>query len=35
MLESLLNKFGGLQADNFITKRLLRKCFPVNVAKFL
>ena len=35
MLESLFNKFAGLQAGNFITKRLQHRCFPVNIAKFL
>ena len=34
-LESLFDKFGGLQASNFITKRLQDKCFPVSIAKFL
>ena len=35
MLESLFNKFVGLQTGNFITKRLEHRCFPVNIAKFL
>ena len=35
MLESLFNKFAGLQTGNFITKRLEHRCFPVNIAKFL
>ena len=35
MLESLFNKFAGLQASNFATKRLQHRCFPVNIAKFL
>ena len=35
MLESLFNKFAGLQAGNYITKRLQHGCFPVNIAKFL
>ena len=35
MLESLFNKFAGLQADNFITKGLQHSCFSVNIAKFL
>ena len=35
MLESLFNKFAGLQAGNYITKRLQHRCFPVNIAKFL
>ena len=33
VLESLFNKFAGLQARNFITKRLQRRFFPVNIAK--
>ena len=35
MLESLSNKDAGLQACNFIKKRLQQRCFPVNIAKFL
>ena len=35
VLESLFNKVAGLQACNFIKKRLQRKCFPVKFAKFL
>ena len=35
MLESLFNKFAGLQADSFITKGLQHSCFSVNIAKFL
>ena len=35
MLEYLFNKVAGLKAYNFIKKRLQRKCFPVNIAKFL
>ena len=35
MLESFFNKVSGLQACIFIKKRLQRKCFPVNIAKFL
>ena len=34
-LESLFNKVAGLQACNFIKKRLEHRCFPVNFAKFL
>ena len=33
MLESLFNKFTGLQTGNLIKKRLQHKCFPVNIAK--
>ena len=33
-LESLSNKFAGLQACNFIKKRLQCKCFPVKFVKF-
>ena len=29
------NKISGLNAYNFITKRLQHRCFPVNIAKFL
>ena len=35
VLESLLNKDVGLQACNFIKKRLQHRYFPVNIAKFL
>ena len=35
MLESLSNNNAGLQACNFIKKRLQQRCFPVNIAKFL
>ena len=35
MLESLFNKFAGLQADSFITKGLQHRCFSVKIAKFL
>ena len=35
VLESLFKKVESLQACNFIKKRLQRRCFPVNVAKFL
>ena len=33
VLESLLES--GLNACNFIENRLLHRCFPVNIAKFL
>ena len=29
------HKNAGLQVCNFIEKRLLHRCFPVNIAKFL
>ena len=35
VLESLFNKVKGLQACNFIKKRLQHRCFSVNIAKFL
>ena len=35
MLESLLDKVVGLQACNFIKKRLEHRCFPVKLAIFL
>ena len=35
LLESLFNKVAGLQACNFIKKRLQHKCFPMNILKFL
>ena len=35
MLESLLNKVTDLKAYNFINKRIQRRCFPVNIAKFV
>ena len=36
MCQSLFfNKVAGLQACNFIKKRLQHKCFPKNIAKFL
>ena len=35
MLESLFNKFAGLQAGNFITKRFQHRYFPVDIVKFL
>ena len=34
VLESLFNKVAGLQAFNFIKKRLYHRCFSVNIAKF-
>ena len=33
VLESLFTKFAGLQAGNFITKRLQHRCVPVNIVK--
>ena len=35
MLEPLFNKAAGLKACNFIKKRHQRRCFPVNIAKYL
>ena len=35
MLEFLFDKFTGLQACNFIKKKLQRRYFPVNFAKLL
>ena len=35
LLKYPFNKFGDLQAGNFITKRLQHRCFPLNTAKFL
>ena len=35
MLESLFNEVTGLQACNFIEKRLQRRHFPVNITKYL
>ena len=35
MLESLFNKFAGLRAGNFITKRFQHRYFPVDIVKFL
>ena len=35
LFESLSNKVPGLQACNFIKKRLQHRCFPVNIAKRL
>ena len=34
-LESLFNEVAGLKTCSFVKKGLLRKCFPVNIAKFL
>ena len=34
MLESLFNKVAGLQACNFIKKRLQNRCFPVKFVNF-
>ena len=35
MWKSLFNKVAGLQACNFIKKRLQRRCFPEKLALFL
>ena len=35
MLECFFDKVTGLKASNFINKRLQRRCFPVNIARFL
>ena len=35
VLKSLFNKVAGLKACNFIKKRLQRRRFPANIAKFL
>ena len=35
VFESLFDKVAGLEAYNFIKKRLQHRCFPANVAKFL
>ena len=35
VLKSFFNRVAGLQAWNFIKKRLRHRCFPVNIAKFL
>ena len=35
MSESLLDKVVGIQACNFIQKRLQHRCFSVNIVKFL
>ena len=35
VLEPLFNKVAGLTACDFIKKRLRRRCFPVNIARFL
>ena len=35
VFESLFNEVAGLQACNFIKKKLQHRCFPVNIAKFL
>ena len=35
MLKSLFNKIAGLQACNFIKKRLQYRCFPVNIVNSL
>ena len=33
-LESLFNKSAGMKPCNFIKKKLLHRCFPVNFVKF-
>ena len=35
VLKSLFNKVTGLKVSDFVKKRLQRRCFPVNIAKFL
>ena len=35
VLKSLFHKVAGLQAWNFIEKRLQHSCFLVNIVKFL
>ena len=35
MLESIFNKFVGLQASNFIKKKIQNRCFPEKLAKFV
>ena len=35
VVESLSDKVSGLQACNFVKKRLQHRCLPVNIAKFL
>ena len=35
VLEYLFHKVAGLKTCNFIKKRLLHRCFPVNIAKLL
>ena len=35
MLEFLSSKVTALKTGNFIKKKLKRRCFPVNIAKFL
>ena len=35
MLESVFNKIAGVQAYNFIEKRLQQRCFPVEIPEFL
>ena len=34
-MQPLFNNFAGRQACNFIEMRLQRRCFPVNISKFL
>ena len=35
MPESFFNRIAGLEACDFIKKRLWQRCFPINFAKFL
>ena len=35
MLESIFDKVASLQARNFIKEKLQKRCFPVNITKFL
>ena len=35
VLESVFDVFPDLRVCNFITKKLLHRCFPVTLAKFL
>ena len=34
-MESLFNKYAGLQVCNFIKKRIERRCLSENITKFL
>ena len=35
MLESLFKKIAGLNGSNFVKKRAQKRCFLVNIAKFI
>ena len=35
VLEAPFNRLAGFKTYNFLKKRLRRRCFPVNIAKFL